>query len=447
MNMTTAERDSLNGGPSGQRWHAPTATNGKGKRWTPQTPPRPGWTLTRSGRHAPPRVERSETFRTRRADRERRRITAGPRAGITPAPSRGEVVPRDTHALEPSAVYAPSTRVYAAPIDGAQLLNRAFRYFGHMARWSSLAAQVTGVLYSAHCHARDEKTKMPVFLYEPHLCLHAACGGSGKSWQARLISSLAPDPKRLGEMTKASFVGLVAQRRTVIITELDKLVATSGKRCAWLPGIANLMFEFDGATSVMKGGAPLEIMLCAPLILDGNDCMFDTTGGELLTMFDRCIKILCVKQPPLPDGTAYHPPRYDLKKRAFAADLQADFAEWMGQEVKEGIGEHVPDVPKHLGNRPFDLWEPLFTVAERAGGDWPELCRYACEYIESPAAISAQTAEDPEARGAKQDAELDGWEGAHGPTLPGRVSTDDGWDIRESDLDLSTGIDVEGALS
>ncbi len=388
-----------------------------------------------------------------RAERERRAAmrdeamnTAAQRAGITRAPRPAA----NTAIAIPTPAPLTPTRVYAAPIDGAQLLNRGFRYFNHMAKWSSLATQVTGVLYSAHCNARDETTRMPVFLYEPHLCLHAKEGGSGKSWSARLISSLAPDPDRLGEMTKASLVQAVSERHTVIITELDKLVATSGKRCAWLPGIANLMFEFDGATSVMKGGARRKIPLFAPLILDGNDCMFETTGGELLTMFDRCIKLRCVKVPPLPDGTAYHPPRYDSKMRAFAKDLQADLAEWMAQEVKEDLAEHVPDMPKHLGNRVFDLWEPLFIVAERAGGDWPELVRYACEYIESPAALAGAQAsgqDDPDARRAKQDAQLDEW-GAAGPMLPTRQpAEDDGWDIRDTDLNLDAGVDVEEVLS
>jgi hypothetical protein len=298
----------------------------------------------------------------------------------------------------------------ATRIDGARVLGQAYGYLGHMAHWSSEAAQITAALYAAHTHARDEDTKLPVFLYEPHLFFTSLAGGSGKSWMARLTASLCPGPKRLGEMTKASLVDLLAQHHTVVITELDKMVGTSGKRCPWLAGIVNLTFEFDGATSRKQGGAVQEIPLFAPVILDGKDCLAKTTGDELTTMLDRCIKVWCEPGPTV-NGEAYRPPRYDAEARAIGRVIGKRMAQWMAAEVKDGIGEHVPDVPKHLGNRPFDLWEPLFTVAERAGGAWPELARYACEHIEAPAADDGSEAD-------MIDDVLGGW-GAPSPGLAG----------------------------
>jgi hypothetical protein len=44
----------------------------------------------------------------------------------------------------------------------------------------------------------------------------------------------------------------------------------------------------------------------------------------------------------------------------------------------------VPDVPEGLGNRPAALWEPLFAIADAAGGPWPALARQACVDLESP---------------------------------------------------------------
>jgi hypothetical protein len=40
--------------------------------------------------------------------------------------------------------------------------------------------------------------------------------------------------------------------------------------------------------------------------------------------------------------------------------------------------EHQPDIPEELSNRDADKWEPLLTVADLAGGRWPELARVAC---------------------------------------------------------------------
>jgi hypothetical protein len=45
--------------------------------------------------------------------------------------------------------------------------------------------------------------------------------------------------------------------------------------------------------------------------------------------------------------------------------------------VAEGIGDEVPAA----------LWEPLFTAADRAGGERPELMGDACSRIESAAGL------------------------------------------------------------
>ena len=39
--------------------------------------------------------------------------------------------------------------------------------------------------------------------------------------------------------------------------------------------------------------------------------------------------------------------------------------------------EHRPDIPESLTNRDADKWEPLLTMAELAGGHWPERARVA----------------------------------------------------------------------
>ena len=51
---------------------------------------------------------------------------------------------------------------------------------------------------------------------------------------------------------------------------------------------------------------------------------------------------------------------------------------WASQNLDE-LGTYVPEVPDYLSPREAELWEPLLSIADLVGGDWPELARQACE--------------------------------------------------------------------
>lgn len=314
---------------------------------------------------------------------------------------------------QPETVARPATGpqaaavVKTAPIDGDRLLRQVYGYLGHMAVWPSQAAQITATLYAAACWARDDSTQLPVWQYMPRLFFTSKEGGSGKSRMSRLTAALCPGGKRLAEMTKASLIDLIAQRHTVVVTELDVTVGT-GRRTQWLTGIANVGYEFDGATSRKQGGKVQEIPLFGPMILDGLDSVIHSTGVDLKTLMSRCI-IVHVERAP----EGYRAPRYDREKRAIAAAIGMRLARWMAQEVKDGIGDRVPEMPEHLGNRPHDLWEPLAAVAEAAGGDWPAFARYACEHIESSTGLPG----DDERESDRIDGALEAWD-APAPVWP-----------------------------
>lgn len=306
----------------------------------------------------------------------------------------------------------PATAVSEAPapagaaIDGVRVLNQVYGYLGHMGVWPSGWAQVTATLYAAATHGRDEE-RMPVWQYMPRLFFTSREGGSGKSWLARQTAALCPDAKSLVEMTKASLVDLIAQRSTVVISEFDVAVG-SGKRMQWLTGLANAGYEPDHMTTRKVNGKVQEIPVMGPLILDGLDSAIYATGATLRTLLSRCI---VVRVSRAPEG--YRPPRFDREKRAIAAALNGRLARWMAQEVSGGIAEVIPGVPEGLGNRPAALWEPLFAVADAAGGMWPELARGACERIES----AAGRADEDEADEARIGAALASW-GAAEPAWP-----------------------------
>jgi hypothetical protein len=46
-----------------------------------------------------------------------------------------------------------------------------------------------------------------------------------------------------------------------------------------------------------------------------------------------------------------------------------------------GIASAEPEIPKSLHDRAADIWEPLFVLADLAGGDWPQKARVAAEAL------------------------------------------------------------------
>ena len=274
----------------------------------------------------------------------------------------------------------PTVVIPREPIDGAQRLTDTRTALDHFAMWPSEAALVTAVLWAAQAHGRDEKTRLPVWQYAPRLFLTSEEGGSGKSWMGRLISKLSPDGETLIEPTKASLIQMISENKTVVVTEADILFGAGGRNRG-IVGVLNAGYEPDRVHTRMRGRQAERVPLFGPVILDGLESLIKSTGPDMKTLVSRCV-IIKVRRGP----EGYRPPRFDKTARAVFARGGEKLAQWMAQQVRDGIGDVVPEVPEGLGNRPCALWEPLLAVADAAGGDWPVRVRQACTDLESAAA-------------------------------------------------------------
>jgi putative DNA primase/helicase len=86
------------------------------------------------------------------------------------------------------------------------------------------------------------------------------------------------------------------------------------------------------------------------------------------TLLDRCIAI--TMQRKMADETCERLRSLDGEVlRRKCARFAADHA--------EAIATAKPDIPAQLNDRAGDIWEPLLTVADLAGGEWPKLAREA----------------------------------------------------------------------
>lgn len=288
------------------------------------------------------------------------------------------------------AVRMGSAIVPARPlIDGDQTLRYIYQFLKHFAVWGSDAELVAATLWVAQTHARNEKG-YPVWQYCARLAILGE-SGSGKSWKSRLIGKLASSGEILLEPTAPAFIDLCAENHTIIMTEADEAFRSPG-RSRKIVAVCNGSYEPDRSSSRKQGGVAVKIPLFCHLVLDGiDDVLLSPNRPDLRPLMSRCIIIVASKAP-----AGYRPPRFDSKARAAAEMLSQRTAGWMAQEVADGMADDVPAVPEHLGNRPFALWEPLFTVALRAdqgdpGGPWSTACREACEQLEAVAGVPDHT--------------------------------------------------------
>src|SRR6185312_5225385 len=123
----------------------------------------------------------------------------------------------------------------------------------------------------------------------------------------------------------------------------------------------------------------------------GLDKIEKATGEDMKALLSRCH---INRMRMAPEG--YRAPRFDQQARAVAALLNARFAAWMAQEVEDGIAWDVPSMDGLPGNRPGALWEKPLMVADRAGGDWPEVMRDACRMANAAQSLPG---EDEDAAG------------------------------------------------
>ena len=85
-----------------------------------------------------------------------------------------------------------------------------------------------------------------------------------------------------------------------------------------------------------------------------------------------------------PLAQPHHPMQRHCRERAGTVEQRRHSAEaeslcwllryWV-EFIHDAIREHQPAIPESLTNRDIDKWEPLFVMADLAGGRWPELAR------------------------------------------------------------------------
>lgn len=255
----------------------------------------------------------------------------------------------------------------APPIDGAALLAEVERFHRRFNVFPREAAYVAVTLWDAHAHLLD------AFDSTPRLAFLSPEPGSGKSRALEVVETVVPRPMLAVNARAAALFRSVsdpAGRPTILFDEIDTVFGPKAGDNEELRGFLNAGHRRSGVTYRCVG--------------DG--------GNQTVVEFPSYTAVAVAGLGYLPDTITTRSVIIRMRRRArnekaepFRArlheaeghELRDRLAQW-AEQVRDDIAGRWPQMPEGVTDRPADVWEPLLSVADAAGGDWPERARTAC---------------------------------------------------------------------
>lgn len=250
---------------------------------------------------------------------------------------------------------------------GADLLDRVLAYARRFICYPSDEAGIAHVLWIAHTHLMD------AWFSTPRLAVLSPEPGSGKSRVLEITALLVPNPLLSVNSSAAFVMRTIADqgnRPTVLLDEIDAVFGPHARGNEDLRSMVNAGYR-RGATigrcSMDRGGKvlPEKLPTYAAVALGGLGDLPDT-------IMSRSVVIRMRKRAP---GEVVEPFQPCLHEPIGNA-LRDELAAWAAGIVSFATAAK-PNLPSGIVDRMADVWSPLLTIAELAGGSWPELARQA----------------------------------------------------------------------
>ncbi|WP_428414636.1 DUF3631 domain-containing protein [Pararhizobium sp.] len=274
-----------------------------------------------------------------------------------------------------SPAFSPNTNEEVTPegdtsgvvnIDGADMLNRVHSYARRFICYPSETASVVHVLWMAHAHLMD------AWFSTPRLAVLSAEPGSGKSRVLEITALLVPNPAFSVNSSAAYILRKVADqdnRPTILLDEIDTVFGPQGKGDEGLRGMINAGYR-KGAKSgrcYTEKGKVLteELPTYSAIALGGLGTLPSTITGRSVIMRMRRRGQAEKVEPFTP---RLHEP--------LANTLRDELVAWTAS-VFSLAEAFQPVLPDGISDRNAEVWGPLLTVAELAGGEWPAVARRA----------------------------------------------------------------------
>lgn len=247
--------------------------------------------------------------------------------------------------------------------NGADILNKiseSVRTYIHL----SDPQAVIIAAWVAHTYATSSATATP------YLHITSAVKQSGKSRLLEVLSLLSCRPWLTSRTSAAALVRKIDQScPTLLLDEVDAALKGPEEYTEALRGILNAGFYPDGVVSLCVGqGSAIAVKdfkaYCAKAIAG--------IGSLPDTVTDRSIPLRLERKRP---GEVVARFRREKAKKAFA-ETKSQLSGWVSH-IAPQLKNAEPLLPDELSDRQQDACEPLFAIADNAGGEWPKMVRDA----------------------------------------------------------------------
>ena len=250
------------------------------------------------------------------------------------------------------------------PVDGATLLNA----FVSTIRRYVIVLDVQAIaiaLWALFTHVFD------AFDVLAKLVAKSPQKRTGKSRLAEVLERLVPRALLTSGITPAALLRIIETHApTLLIDEIDAAMKQGRESAEALRGLINSGFNKAAARHYKNvpmpdgGYEPRGFSTWAPQFLAGIGDLPDTVRDRSIEIeMKRKLRHETVKRLRRKDGNDLH-------------ELQRKAARWV-IDNKDALRNSEPTAPPELGDRAADAWEPLFAIADLAGGDWPTRARTA----------------------------------------------------------------------
>lgn len=250
------------------------------------------------------------------------------------------------------------------PEDGVALLNDVEAFLARFVAYPSDAARVAHTLWIAHAWFMDcwEAT--------PRLAFLSTEPGSGKSRCLEVTEPLVPNPIHAVNVTPTYIFRKISDKEglpTILFDEVDTVFNSKGGGNETLRGVLNAGYRRGATAGRVLGTSVEELPAYCAVALAGLGNLPDT-------IMTRSVIVRMRRRPEGADVESWRP-------RTVAPEASALYSRLQYWAATNKANVTWPALPEGIADRNADVWEPLISVADLAGGNWPMRARAAALYL------------------------------------------------------------------
>jgi hypothetical protein len=289
-------------------------------------------------------------------------------------PEKGDVFDwleqgHDAHELKELILNAPAWTMPldVADEDGAQLLDELAVFIRRYVA-SGTDAIIAAVLWIAHTWAFDAADCSPRFV------VLSAEPQSGKTRFLEVLKLLVRAALFAVNISDAALFRVIeAKQPTILHDEIDAVFGPKARDREDLRAMLDAGYERGAAVQRCVGDGSRQHVESFPVF---TPVAMAGLGKLPETIEQRSIVARMKRRAPGETVDKLRRRQVGPEADALRARLEA----WASRHL-ESLTAAEPEIPEELDDRAGDVWEPLFAIADAAGGDWPTRARDAARAL------------------------------------------------------------------